>query len=183
MLKHTDDLTIDLKLALRAILKNSLLFVISLLLVLGFYYHPYFYQLGLFWLLVVGGTVTFIIIKLGAWINSTGVIQMYDGVMLFEPHQSELIKNGLMKQTIRLPRASRIRKGHIIRAKLSLESDIYFAELLITDVRKKAIDQLTEEDVYLSGYKNLAEFKKQWEEKHGKINEDDKVRIIKFRLI
>ncbi len=178
------EMTVNSKVIFRNAIRNILLFAIAMILVLGFYYHSMFYSVSLEMGLVVGSIIVFGLMKLSAWINSHRLFQVYDGVLLFEPDEVEQVKNGYIKAILRKTRPlSRLKKGNIIRAKLSLQDKAYFAELLIIDEQLKRKDEITNEDAYLCGFRSKKELLEDWQSKNKRSGGNKRLRLIKFKVL
>ena len=89
----------------------------------------------------------------------------------------DLVVNGEKQQTTRRRADPRIEAGTIVRADV-----IQFADLEITDVIRKRLGELTEEDAREEGDYTLDEFRDLWRRSYGSWNPDELVTIIKFQV-
>jgi hypothetical protein len=165
--------------------QNISLFGIAILLVAGFYWHDIFYTLGYIPLLIIGSIVVFLVIKCITWssMNISGLRRKYHGVMVFKPYEMDLIRYGFKRLMIRIARNSRMNVGNVYRAKLNVTADKHFAVLLITDIITKRLGDVTESEVYLDCNDNAEQFIRYWKQKHGKVDLDAPVKVIKFDVI
>jgi hypothetical protein len=53
----------------------------------------------------------------------------------------------------------------------------------VTDVYRKRLGELSEEDAEREGLTSLSELRKRWEASYGKWDDDDIVRVIEFRAM
>jgi len=130
---------------LRALAIRSLfLFLLSLVLVAGFWYHREFYQIGFTNLLIIGGFVTFLVI--------------WSGELAFTLEEGDRLLKRVARFVVRpseglgAPAA-----GHVVRAKY--ETGTEFARLLIEDARRAFLSDLTDEDARQAGFRSAADLR------------------------
>jgi hypothetical protein len=87
------------------------------------------------------------------------------------------VVSGEKQQTTRRRVDPRIEAGNIVRADV-----IQFADLEITDVIRKRLGEMTEDDARQEGDYTLEEFKELWQRSYGGWNPDELVTIIRFQL-
>jgi len=166
------------------LLKNGVLFLISMVLVVGFWGHSAFYDLGLVPLMFIGGGITFVVLKVITWANDTGAMGMRSrGTLVFPPDEVRLVQYGSKVILIRPLRKTRMRAGSVYEAKLSVVSDRSFARLLITDVYRRRLGDISEEEAVRDGAASLQEFRGAWEAAHSGWNPSEIVRVIEFQVL
>ncbi|MEM2869100.1 MAG: ASCH domain-containing protein [Thermoplasmata archaeon] len=162
--------------------RNAVLLLVSMLLVIGFWGHAEFYKLGQLPLVLIGGLVTFAFLKVIFWAGgNTSIGRRSAGALVFRPEEVRLIQYGSKTLTIRPLRRTRMRAGSVYDAKLRVASGSSFAQLLITDVYRKRLADLTEEDAIADGSGSLEEFRRKWEAAYHRWNPFEIVRVIEFR--
>ncbi|TLZ51516.1 MAG: hypothetical protein E6K18_04720 [Methanobacteriota archaeon] len=143
-------------------IRYGLLFAISVILVVGFWFHREFYQIGFGPLVVIGGVVTFVIIL---------AVRALGGAPL---------GRGRVRGSLSLPRASaeRVLSGTQTLAILPVETEVPpagsltrvlvgttkqpMAHVRIRDVRRRLTADVREEEASAGGYDGLDEFRKAW---------------------
>ncbi|MGQ9582128.1 MAG: ASCH domain-containing protein [Thermoplasmatota archaeon] len=164
------------------LLRNAVLLAVSMLLVIGFWGHAEFYKLGQIPLVLVGGLVTFFFLKVIVWAgDNTALGRRSAGTILFRPEEVKLIQYGSKRIAIRPLRKTRMRAGSVYDARLRVTSDRAFAQLLILDVYRRRLGELTEEDALAEGSGSLEELRRRWETTYHRWNPFELVRVIEFR--
>ena len=164
--------------------RNAVLILISMVMVIGFWGHGAFYQLGEIPLVVIGGVAVFAVLKSISWANrSTAMGKRASGTLLFPPDDIKLVQYGSKSITVRPLRKTRMRAGTVYEAKLTVTTEKSFARLLVTDVYRKRLGELTEDEVSREGLRSLAEFRKKWEAAYSKWDPNEIVRVIEFRAL
>ena len=97
--------------------------------------------------------------------------------LAFTHRHYQAVVSGEKQQTTRRRADPRIEAGTIVRADV-----IQFADLEITDVIRKRLGEMTEEDAREEGDYTLEEFKDLWQRSYGAWNADELVTMIRFRL-
>jgi ParB family chromosome partitioning protein len=97
--------------------------------------------------------------------------------LAFTHRHYQAVVSGEKQQTTRRRADPRIEAGTIVRADV-----IQFADLEITDVIRKRLSEMTEEDAREEGGYSLDEFQELWRRSYGGWNPDELVTIIRFRL-
>jgi hypothetical protein len=162
--------------------KNGVLFLVSMVLVVGFWGHSAFYDLGLVPLIFIGGGITFGFLKLITWANDSGMVGARSrGSLLFRPDDVRLVQYGSKTISIRPLRKTRMRAGMVYDAKLSIVADRPFARLLVTDIYRRRLGELTDEEAVRDGAGSIGEFRKRWEAQAGGWDPSEIVRVIEFR--
>ena len=95
--------------------------------------------------------------------------------LAFTHRHYQSVVSGEKQQTTRRRADPRIEAGTIVRADV-----IQFADLEITDVIRKRLGELTEEDAYAEGGYTLDEFRDLWRRSYGGWNPEELVTIIRF---
>jgi hypothetical protein len=164
--------------------KNGVLLLLSMVLVMGFWGHSAFYDLGLVPLIFIGGGVTFVFLKLITWANDAGMMGARSrGSLLFRPDEVRLVQYGSKSISVRPLRKTRMRAGMVYDAKLSVVSDRPFARLLVTDIFRCRLGDITEEQAVRDGAGSLGEFRRRWEASAGGWDPSETVRVIEFRSL
>jgi uncharacterized protein YqfB (UPF0267 family) len=97
--------------------------------------------------------------------------------LAFTHRHYQAVVSGEKQQTTRRRVDPRIEAGNIVRADV-----IQFADLEITDVIRKRLGEMTEDDARQEGDYTLEEFKELWQRSYGGWNPDELVTIIRFQL-
>jgi hypothetical protein len=97
--------------------------------------------------------------------------------LAFTHRHYQAVVSGEKQQTTRRRADPRIETGTIVRADV-----IQFADLEITDVIRKRLSEMTEEDAREEGNYSLTEFRDLWRRSYGGWNPEELVTIIRFRL-
>lgn len=164
--------------------RNLVLFLASMLLVIGFWGHGNFYSIGFVPLVFLGGAVTFFMLKLIIWANaSTGFGKRSTGTLVFRPEEVRLVQFGAKTILVRPLRKTRMRAGSIYDAKLSVVAERAFARLLVTDIYRRRLGQLTEEEAIRDGAASLEDFRSRWKATFGTWNPSELIRVIEFRTL
>jgi len=162
---------------------NLAIVLIGAILVLGFYYHQYFYDFGLPLLLLVGALLVFLIIRVTQWLGGERFDASGEGFILFTSDEVEAVLSGVKRQTIRLKRDdNRYRVGSFYDAKVGVTSERKFAIIRISGVVEKTLDELTDEDIRREGFSCRSEYKKRWKGRHGSWDGKTPVQVIRFRV-
>jgi hypothetical protein len=164
------------------IVRNAALFGVSMLMVIGFWGHGNFYSLGFLPLVFLGGAATFITLKVIMWANgSMGWGRRSSGTLLFSPEDVKLVQYGAKTTLVRPLRRTRMTAGSIYEAKLSVVSDRPFARLLVTDVYRRRLGEITEAEATRDGARSLEEFQARWSTAYGRWDPAQIARVIEFR--
>jgi hypothetical protein len=170
---------------MRLVVSNILLLVISMVMVLGFFYHGEFYQIGLGPLVFIGSVVVFVVLKVVSWANSELRVRSRGrtGNLLFKPAMISSILYGEVTTTIRPLKKSRLKVGNLCNVRRKVAGQ-RLATVLITDIRRKRLNDLTVRDLKKAGEEKgiITEYRKDWEKKFGG-GEDQIVRIIHFKPV
>ena len=97
--------------------------------------------------------------------------------LAFTHRHYQAVVSGEKQQTTRRRVDPRIEAGNIVRADV-----IQFADLEITDVIRKRLGEMTEDDARQEGNYTLEEFKELWQRSYGGWNPDELVTIIRFQV-
>jgi len=141
--------------------RYALLFLLSVTLVAGFWFHGTFYELGLLPLLLVGGFATFLVLL--------ALQQLATGKpFVLRPRRSfslprEAVGRGLDgTQTVAIvPLGASLPPAGSV-ASVVLEEDRPVARMRIEDVRRCLAEDLEESDVIAAGFKGLEDFRSVW---------------------
>jgi ParB family chromosome partitioning protein len=97
--------------------------------------------------------------------------------LAFTHRHYQAVVSGEKQQTTRRRADPRIEAGSIVRADV-----IQFADLEITDVIRKRLGEMSDDDAREEGGYSLDEFQDLWRRSYGSWNPDELVTIIRFRL-
>ncbi len=166
------------------VVRNAALFVVSMMLVVGFWGHGAFYSLGFLPLVLVGGATTFVMLKLIMWASeSRGWGRRPAGTLLFAPGDVKLVQYGSKTLAVRPLRRTRMTAGSVYEAKLDVVSGRAFARLLVTDVYRRRLGELTADEAARDGARSLADFRSKWEAAYGHWDPVALCRVIEFRAL
>jgi hypothetical protein len=139
--------------------RAALLFLLSVVLVFGFWEHRTFYQIGFTNLLILGGLVTFLVI-LGFRLALSGELprRRPRGEMTFTLDEGDRLLRGGAEVTVR-PAADATLPlvGQVVWAKY--ETGRVFGRLLVTDGTRRLLADLTDEEAREAGYGSVAELR------------------------
>ncbi|HYM40856.1 MAG TPA: hypothetical protein VEY12_12080 [Thermoplasmata archaeon] len=160
--------------------RAGLLFLLSVVLVFGFWEHRNFYQIGFTNLLILGGLVTFLVI-LGFRLALSGDLPRRRplGELAFTLDEGDRILRGGAELTIRPLRDEAFPVvGQVVRA--TYDTGREFGRLLVVDGTRKLLADLTEDEARRAGYRTAAELRDagmvRWRWKPG-----DLVAILRLR--
>ena len=96
----------------------------------------------------------------------------------FSREHAVAIVKGTKTQTARKSKDPRLQIGAIVRAQVT-----HYSDLEITGVSRKKIGDFTDEDAEREGGYTLEEFKRVWENLHGKWDPEEYVYVIQFDFL
>ncbi len=96
----------------------------------------------------------------------------------FSREHAEAIVKGTKTQTARKSKDPRLQIGAVVRAQVT-----HYSDLEITNVSRKKLGDFTDEDAEREGGYTLEEFKRVWENLHGKWNPNESVYVIQFKFV
>ena len=140
-------------------IRSLFLFLLSLLLVAGFWYHREFYQIGFTNLLILGGFVTFLVIW-AARLAMSGELPRGrpTGELAFTLEEGDRILRNIVRLIIRPAEAASLpRVGHVVRAKY--DTGPAFGRLLILDAERVLLTDLSDENAHQAGYRTAGELR------------------------
>ena len=146
----------------KAIIRYGLLFLISVLLVAGFWFHGSFYAIGLYPLLLLGGFVTFLVI-LAVRAVVTGALRRVRprGTIAFSREEGERVLAGTKTLAI-LPLGVETPPAGVF-ANASLEDNgQLLARIKVRDIRRRLAGDLSKEEAAAAGFGGLKEFQRAW---------------------
>ena len=139
--------------------RSALLFLLSVVLVFGFWEHRNFYQIGFTNLLLLGGLVTFLVI-LGFRLALSGDLprRKPKGELAFTLSEGERLLRGVAELTVRPAEGSELPLvGQWVWAKY--ENGGAFGRLLIVDGTRKILADVTDEEAREAGYESAADLR------------------------
>jgi hypothetical protein len=164
------------------LVRSVFLFLLSLLLVAGFWYHRQFYQIGFTNLLIVGGFVTFLVIW-AARLALSGELPRGrpSGELTFTVEEGDRLMKNVAHLVIRRSESTSVPSvGHVLRAKY--ESGPEFGRLLIEDARRAFVSDLTDEDGRQAGFRSAGEVR-EWGATRSRWRTTDLVTILRVRSL
>ncbi len=141
------------------VVRSAFLFLISLVLVAGFWYHREFYQIGFTNLLIIGGLVTFLVIW-AARLALSGELPRGrpSGELTFSVEEGDRLLKAVARLVVRPSEGTTIPGvGHVVRALYETGSE--FGHLFIEDARRAFLSDLTDADARQAGYRTAAELR------------------------
>src|SRR3989449_5165621 len=141
------------------LIRSAFLFLLSLVLVAGFWFHREFYQIGFANLLIIGGVVTFLVIW-AARLALSGELPRGRprGELAFSVEEGDRLLKDLARLVVRpAERTSVPGVGHTVRAKY--ETGPEFGRLFIEDARRAFLSDLTEEDARQARVRSAVELR------------------------
>lgn len=141
------------------LIRSAFLFLISLVLVAGFWYHREFYQIGFTNLLIIGGIVTFLVIW-AARLALSGELPRgrSRGELTFSVEEGDRILKGVARLVVRPSEGTTVPGvGHVVRA--VYETGPEFGRLFIQDARRAFLSDLTDADAKLAGYRTAVDLR------------------------
>lgn len=164
----------------RKIFSNLILFLVSTIMVAGFFFHGEFYQFGFIPLLLVGGFLVFAVLKVISMTNSEKVINKNKPMktLLFPKESVNSVIFGEMRTTIRPFKISRLRVGTVCNVRTTVTGRSV-GTILVTDIRRKRLDELVDKDTRPEG-DSADDFRIKWLKKHGG-KKDQMVRMIELQ--
>lgn len=141
------------------VIRSTVLFLISVMLVLGFWFHSEFYQLGLTNLAIVGGLITFLVIG-GVRLAISGELPRGRpvGDLTFTQEEADRILRGLATVVVRPAEGGSLPcVGQVVRARY--EAGPEFARLQVQDARRSVRADLTESDARDAGLRSAIELR------------------------
>lgn len=139
------------------VIRSLFLFLISLVLVAGFWFHREFYQIGFTNLLLIGGFVTFLVIW-AARLAMTGELPRGrpSGELAFTVDEGDRLMKRVARLVIRPSEGLNAPPvGRVIRARYDTGPE--FARFLIEDAHRTFLSDLTDEDARSAGFHSAAE--------------------------
>lgn len=136
--------------------RSALLFLLSVVLVFGFWEHRNFYQIGFTNLLLLGGLVTFLVI-LGFRLALSGELPRGRprGELTFSLVEGDRLLRGIAEVAICPAESADLpRVGQVVWAKY--ETGHTFGRLQVVDGTRKLLTDVTEEEARLAGYPSAA---------------------------
>lgn len=139
--------------------RAGLLFLLSIVLVFGFWEHRNFYQIGFTNLLLLGGLVTFLVI-LGFRAALSGDLprRRPRGELAFTLDEGDRLLRGGAELTIRpLSEADLPLVGEVVWAKY--QTGLPFGRLLVVDGTRKILADVTDEEARKAGFGSAADLR------------------------
>lgn len=103
-------------------------------------------------------------------------------MLLFKDYFMNRIQRGEKTQTRRVWRKPRAKIGALHLAKTNYTKD-YFAKLLILDVHKERLGDITKVDALREGFESIADFKSEWTHINRGWDPDLIVTVVTFKVV
>ena len=163
-----------------AAIRYGLLFVISVILVMGFWFHAEFYQIGFGPLVLIGGVVTFLVIMsvrtLGRGVLWHGPTR---GSLTFSREAAERVLAGTQTITI-LPVDTNVPPAGSLTRAVVAATQQSVAEVRVRDVRRRLAADVREAEAAAAGFDGVDAFRTAWA-RGGRWNPSDLVLLVDFR--
>ncbi len=142
--------------------RYGLLFVISLILVVGFWFHREFYQIGFLPLVLIGGAVTFLVLLALRALNQGRLWRPRPrGTLPLPREAAERVLAGTQTIAILPVAAAAPAAGSVTRAVLGTTKEPV-ATLRVGDVRRRLAGDVSEEEATAAGYDGFDGFRTAW---------------------
>jgi hypothetical protein len=141
------------------IVRGFLLFVLSMVLVFGFWEHRNFYEVGLYNLLILGGLATFLVL-MAFRLALTGELPhgRPTGELTFSLDEGDRVMRKAVDLAIRPAGGATLpRIGQTVRARYDTGRE--FGKLLILDGTRKFLSDVTDEEARSAGYHSADELR------------------------
>jgi hypothetical protein len=165
------------------ILENIALLIIGVVLVIGFWYHEYFYSIYAPVLFIAGGAVIVAMIWTIVWIRKDrDFFNKARGVIIFEPKEKELVEKGEKTALIFKDHLDTYRKNEVYKAKINITSKKDFAKLALKKIFHIELDDLTSLEIAKLGFDDEKQFREYWKQRYGKFKKKQEATLITFNL-
>lgn len=141
------------------LIRSAFLFLLSMVLVAGFWFHREFYQIGFANLLIIGGFVTFLVIW-AARLAMSGELPKGrpSGELTFTLEEGDRVLRNVARLVVRPADSLDVPGvGHVVRAKF--ETGPEFARVVIEDARRAFLSDVTDDDARQAGYRSAADLR------------------------
>jgi hypothetical protein len=166
------------------IVENLALLGIGVILVIGFWYHEYFYSVYAPILFIAGGAVIVVMIWTIVWIRKDrDFFNKAKGVIIFEPKEKELVEKGEKTALIFKDHLDTYHKNEVYKAKINITSKKDFAKLALKKIFHIELDDLSKMDITKLGFEDTEEFKDYWKKRYGKYKKKQEATLITFNLV
>ena len=165
------------------IVENLALLGIGVVLVIGFWYHEYFYSVYAPILFIAGGAVIVIMIWTIVFIRKDR--EFFDrakGVIIFEPKEKDKVEKGEKTAVIYKDHLDNYHKNEIYQAKINITSKKGFAKLVLKRILHIELTDLSKLEIIKLGFEDMKEFKGYWKGRHGRYNKKEEATYIEFKV-
>ena len=139
--------------------RGLLLFLLSVVLVFGFWEHRNFYQVGLYNLLLLGGFATFLVLMAFrlVWTGELPRLRVR-GTLSFSPQEGDLLLRRAIDLALQpLEAAEAPIPGQVVRA--TYDTGREFGKVVVLDATRKFLADVTEEEARRAGFRTAQEMK------------------------
>lgn len=145
-----------------AAVRYGLLFLVSVVLVAGFWFHGEFYALGLYPLLLIGGFVTFLVVlSMRAAMTGSLARGRVRGTITVSRDDCERILAGTQTLAI-LPLDAKVPAAGTMAKAVIAGSEAALARVTIRDVRRRLAADIGEDEAAAAGYEGCEDFRRRW---------------------
>ena len=143
-------------------MRLGILAAIAVVLVAGFWVHREFYQFGFYLLLVVGGSLTFLVMVVTRYAASGRLSRRgARGALTFPLEEGERLLQRRATLAVLPVGTSTPPVGTVVAARF--ETGAEFGRYRLADAYRKMLGDLDEEDVQRAGFRTLDEMRRAWQ--------------------
>lgn len=160
------------------------LIVVSIALVLGFYYHSYFYEIYTPLLFIGGAVIIVLMIWTIVWLRKERKFgHKTKGVMIFEPEEKEKIMSGMMTEVVYIDHVNNYSMGVNYDAKMNITAKSGFATLKVVDIDHLMLKDLKELNYMRLGFGSKKKFTRWWKRKYGSYESRTDVTLLTIKIL
>ncbi len=171
-------------------LQNVVLIAISVVLIVGFWYHGAFYRLGLPWLIVLGGAIVFGVIQAVRFAHRPmRYLYRAAGSLTFDQDEVVAVNNNIITSVILRRIPDRLHIGVVLNARLSKDTPPV-TRLIVRDIYRKRADAVTRDERTRAGYRSKSDFYERavepsldTEQRDGNGSSDPLMNIVHFEVL
>lgn len=163
-----------------AALRYGLLFLISVILVAGFWFHAEFYALGLYPLLLFGGFVTFLVIVTVRALTTGSYRRLRArGSLPFSRDAGERVLSGT-QTLVALPVSTPAPPAGAVANAVVASTGQVLTRVRVRDLRRRLASDVRNEEVAAAGHESVEDFRRAWAG-NRRWNPDEVVLLVSFR--
>jgi len=163
------------------LVRSALLFLVSVALVAGFWFHAEFYRIGLLPMLALGGLATFLVMAAVRAIVS-GRLPWHWGADKFvlSIREAERVSRYPESGVVVSGTTPTPRMGRVVR--IATGTGTVFGTARVANAHRALLGDLTREDLRRCGWEDPAAFRKEWESSRPWRSEDPVTVVSLYRL-